>query len=105
MAFPRFFKIPKHQQYDYKPRYWDPKKEELEGRIKRIKQIEEGKIEGVKNRISGGFKRRYQAETPSRKSQVMRSNLYLLGIIGVLGYVTYLLLTVYLPDIVKMLEK
>jgi hypothetical protein len=104
MAFPRFFKIPKHQQYDYKPRYWDPRKEELEERLKRIQQIEEGNIEGVKNRISGGFKRRYQAENSSRKSQVMRSNLYLLGVIVVLGYVTYLLLTVYLPDIVKMLE-
>jgi hypothetical protein len=42
MALLRFFRVPKHQQYDYKPRFWDPKKEELQERLDRIEKIQGG---------------------------------------------------------------
>lgn len=37
MAF-RFFKLPKHRTFSYKPRYYDPVKEELQERKRLIEQ-------------------------------------------------------------------
>ncbi|MDD2491718.1 MAG: hypothetical protein PHV12_05945 [Bacteroidales bacterium] len=34
MALFNFFNVPKHKSFNYQPRYYDPKKEELEGRVK-----------------------------------------------------------------------
>ncbi|MDX9782173.1 MAG: hypothetical protein RBT35_04220 [Bacteroidales bacterium] len=34
MALFNFFNVPRHKSFNYQPRYYDPKKEELEGRIK-----------------------------------------------------------------------
>ncbi|MCU0418199.1 MAG: hypothetical protein MUC38_00960 [Cyclobacteriaceae bacterium] len=33
-----FTKTPSHQRFQYQPRYYDPKKEELDERVKRIQQ-------------------------------------------------------------------
>jgi hypothetical protein len=104
MAILRFFRLPKHQQWDYKPRYWDPKKEELEERLKRIEEMKSGDAEAMKTRISGGFRRGFGGgDYSARKSQVMRSNLILLGIIVVLVLLAYLFLTLYLPQIAEAL--
>ena len=106
MALLRFFKVPKHQQYEYKPRYWDPRKEELEDRLKRIDKIKGRDAEAVKARLSGGFRRGFEATgvKRSRRGQVMRSNLILVGIIVILLLLSYLLLTVYLPEVVDFIE-
>ena len=105
MAVLRFFRIPKHQQYDYKPRYWDPKKEELEDRLKEIKERSGSVPQAIKARLSGGgFRRGYQADSRYRQRHVMRSNMILLGIVVVLIIFSYLFLSVYLPRIVNVLE-
>ena len=58
MALLNFFKTPKHQRYNYRPRYWDPKKEELEDRMQKYKG-KEGKndVDAVKSRLSRGFRK------------------------------------------------
>ena len=104
MALLRFFKVPKHQQYEYKPRFWDPKKEELEDRLKRIEEMQGKGPEAIKARLSGGFRRGYARDTSSRKKQVMRSNLILLTIIVALVILSYLILAVYLPKMVHVLD-
>jgi hypothetical protein len=57
MALRRFIKLPKHQQYQYKPRYWDPEKDELKERLDRIEALKKGDTEGMKARIASGMKR------------------------------------------------
>ena len=105
MALLRFFRVPRHQQYEYKPRYWDPRKEELEERLKRVEKIQQRDAEAVKARLSGGFRRGFEAGgRTSHRGQVLRSNLILLGIIVILLLLSYLLLTVYLPEVVNFLE-
>lgn len=104
MALLRFFRVPKHQQYDYKPRYWDPKKEELEDRLKRIEQMQGNDAASIKARLSGGFRRGFEASGQTRQKQVFRSNLILIGIVVVLILFSYMFLSVYLPEIVNMLE-
>jgi len=38
MNIPRFFKIPRHRQFNYQPLYYDPNKEEREERNREIKR-------------------------------------------------------------------
>lgn len=104
MAILKFFKVPKHQRYDYKPRFWDPKKEDLKNRLDSIDATKNGNIDGAKNRISGSFRKGYTQNYAARKSQVFRSNMILLGIIAMLLVISYLFITKYLPKIVEVLE-
>ncbi len=36
MGIPRMFKLPKHKTFNYVPRYYDPEKEEMEERRKKL---------------------------------------------------------------------
>lgn len=101
MAFIKFSRIPKHQQYEYKPRYWNPREDELKERLERVENVKNGDPEAIKARLSGGFRRGYEQgrDTRFRKQQAMRSNLVLLGVIVVLLLLSYMFITVYLPDI------
>ena len=101
MALLRFFKLPRHQQYQYKPRFWDPKKEEREERLKQIEAVKEGDAEALKARLSANFRKGYTKDTSFRKKQVMRSNLILLGILVLLVVLSYLFIAVYLPKIAE----
>lgn len=108
MKLPRVFSTPKHQRYEYKPRFYDAKKEDLEKRLKEIHERKEGgSIEKSKARISQGFKNRgsnFAASSEYRSKQVFRSNMLLLGIIIALIGVTYILLNIYLPEILESLN-
>lgn len=105
MAFLRLFKTPKNQQFEYKPRYWDPKKEEAEERRRRIEALESGGVEGMRERLRGGFRQGTggAAAGSYRNARVRRSNYSLVIIMVVLAVLSYLLLTVYFPDIEQLL--
>ena len=104
MALRSLFRVPKHQQYEYKPRYWDQKKEELQERLDRIEQMKQGDTESAKARIAGGFQRGFEASGQGRKAGVLRSNLILLGIVVVLLGMSYYFLLYYLPNILTLIE-
>ena len=99
MALLRFNKLPKHQKYEYKPRFWNPQKEEMEERFKQIDAVKKGDAEAMKARLSANFRKGYSNDTRFRSRQVMRSNLILLGIIAILVVLSYLFISVYLPKI------
>ncbi|HKK76899.1 MAG TPA: hypothetical protein VJ953_17615 [Saprospiraceae bacterium] len=104
MALRRFIKLPKHQQYRYKPRYWDPEKDELKERMERIESLKKGDTEGMKARIASGMKRGYMADSRARNKQMTRSNLVLLFIVIFLLGASYVFMTVYLPEIINKIE-
>ncbi len=105
MALLRFFKVPKHQQYEYKPRYWDPKKEELEERLRKAEERRGSNVEASKARISSGFRNKATREYSGiGRRQAFRSNMILIAVIAFLVLLCYLLITVYLPKIVNMVE-
>ena len=104
MALLRFFRVPRHQRYKYIPRYWDPKKEEIEDRLKRIKDSQDGNIDATKARIAGGFRRGFSDDLKARRAGVFRSNMLLLGIIALLLFASYIFMLEYLPRIVEALE-
>ena len=94
MAGLRFFKTPKPQRFEYKPRYYDEAKEELKKRVKDANESDEFSSDDAKQRIAGSFRRKtsgYNADRGFRSRQVKRSNVRLLMIIAFLFLVGYLL--------------
>ena len=108
MALLRFFRVPKNQKFDYKPRYWDPKKEALQEKLSRYKEENKGDTEAVKRRLQKGFGGRksigFKESREIRKKELARSNRILLMTIIVLGLLAYMLFEIYLDDIVKFME-
>ncbi|NJC27247.1 hypothetical protein [Neolewinella antarctica] len=96
----KFLKPPSHQQFSYKPRYWNPKKEEAEQRNARIEQLQNGGIDAMKTRISGGFRKGAggAAAGTYRNQRVKRSNGTLFLVIIGLLVVSYFAIEVYFPD-------
>lgn len=101
MGFLRLFKPPKNQQFSYKPRYWDPKKEESEERRQRIEQLQNGGVEAMKTRISGGFRKGQggKAAGAYRSARVKKSNSTLVIVLVCLFVLAYLAYEVYFPDL------
>lgn len=91
MGLPRFIKLPGHKQFNYSPRYWDPEKEEREGRIRQIKQEMGVEVPFDPNRSTikrGSFRQvRQTAKVKANRS----SNIRLVVILAVLLMLAYLL--------------
>jgi len=105
MALLRFNKLPKHQHFEYKPRFWQPEKEELEERLKRIEAVGTDDPEAMKGRISAGFRNRSYGNLGGyRRQQVVRSNVMLFAIVVGLLLIAFIMLTNYLPRLIQFFE-
>ncbi len=108
MAFIKFTRVPKHKQFEYKPRFWNPAKEELEERLKRADDLQNNDPEAIKARISSGFRSKGYGYTSreiySNRRDVKRSNLMLFAIVAILILMSYYLLTTYLPHWASLFE-
>ena len=87
----RFFYLPKGRQYNYKPRFYDERKEELEKRKRRIDR-ELGLDEASQGdvyvpRIKGEMRKHLKVRKKARKASSTR----MLIILAVLLLITYLL--------------
>ena len=106
MAMFKGFKLPDHQKFEYRPRYWSPEKEDLERRLGENQKMRDRDPEALKSRISMGLKRGSRGGGGSYSGKFMSSsNKLLIGIIVVLFILSYFILSVYLPDFVEMIEK
>ncbi len=77
----RMFKTPGHQRYNYKPRYYDPKKEELEEKMKKAKSIKEGDKAAIKSRISSNMRRYKNRKTASQQTAKANARFGLIALI------------------------
>ena len=103
MALFNFFKTPRHQKFEYKPRFWNPEKEDVEERVRLAKRVNNDP-NAMKSRISSGLRRGYKSSSRSNYSASKKSTLRLLVIIGVLMLFSYYLLVVYLPRFEEFLR-
>ena len=90
MALPSFFKINKNRKYNFIPRYYDPRKEDLEERIRSIERemgVKEG--EAYRPTIRKGQMSNY-FNWKKRKTQ-KQSNIRLIIILVVLFFISYFL--------------
>ncbi len=104
MALMSFFKRPKHQRFEYNPRHYDPKKEDLEARLRMARKAKDGDPEAMKSRISSGLRRKHIKQKGTGNTKLLNTNMRLIAIIVVLFGLTYVFLTIYLPQIVAMVE-
>lgn len=90
MSFFKPGKLPKPQNFNYIPRYYDPRKEELERRIKAQQSTgDDGKMQALKTRITTNLRHRIADSKDYRRRKVVKSNLTIIGIIIILLWVVY----------------
>ncbi len=99
------FRTPRHQQFAYKPRHWDPAEDELAERLQRIEDMKQGGIEGTKARISGNLRRSYKGNETYRRKLIMRSNIVLLGIIALLVLACVFFFQYFIPQLETFMGK
>lgn len=55
MKIPSIFRLPRHQRYEIQPRYYDPIKEEIEEKRKKVRRFMElNKKNGISNTVKPG---------------------------------------------------
>jgi hypothetical protein len=85
----KIFHTPKNKQFNYKPRYWDERKENLENRIEQIKkdmgytdnQGDKTYVPNIKGRIRGSMRRTQEDK--------QKSNFRLIFIFIILAILAY----------------
>ncbi|MFZ4425640.1 MAG: hypothetical protein ACOYOO_00650 [Saprospiraceae bacterium] len=99
------FRVPKHKQFEYQPRYWDAEKEALQERIRKKQEARDAGLEGMRERVKMGFRRSSFLQDQSyRKRAAFRSNMTLLAVVVALLGLTYLFLNKYLPVFIRLVE-
>lgn len=91
MNIPRFFKIPRHRQFNYQPLYYNPEKEERESRNQEIRK-EMGIVEVEKEYKPTIRRGSMQSYFKANKRATRNSNLRLVLIIVFLLFLAYFLL-------------
>lgn len=103
MARFRLFKVPEHQKFEYRPRYWDPKKDKQDALKKRIRKIQGDGVESTKARITSNLRSGFGGDPRLRSKLISRSNYRIIGIIGFLVILSYFLIERYLPLLEQIL--
>jgi hypothetical protein len=92
----------KPKPFGYKPRYYDPDKEEMEARLAKYRKQADS-LNGMKERISTGLRRRAGKDAENiYQRESRKSNVRVLIILGLLIFATYLILKSDM--ILRMLE-
>lgn len=104
MAFFKFGKTVKHQRFNYIPRYYDPEKEEREARIKAAMGMTGNDPEAMKTRIRSSMRDRHRGSRKPQLTAARRSNIILIVVLLGLIWLTYYVLTRYLPALEKIVD-
>ncbi len=96
----KFFNLPKPRQFDFKPRYWDPDKEDREERVRLIREelgmkgdpSDRGDSGSHRPYIRGQFRKAMRNSSRTTPDARRQSNRRLLIIIGILLLIFYFLL-------------
>ncbi|MEO9482608.1 MAG: hypothetical protein ABJG47_04155 [Ekhidna sp.] len=100
MRFPSLFRLPKHQQFVIKPRYYDPVKEEIKERTERMKERMDGKGGESSQPTKINFKRKAKYAPATSMIQLAIASLLGLMVLGWLQFgneVFYYILWIIVP--------
>ncbi|HNP94440.1 MAG TPA: hypothetical protein PKJ63_02390 [Cyclobacteriaceae bacterium] len=96
--FSLFTKTPTHQRFNYTPRYYDPKKEEMaerEARIRRELKLErekEADLGDYRSRITGSFqaaRKRSKKSGDTLNSSLLRLGILLFLVLFIIAYIQW----------------
>ncbi len=99
-----FNKLPKHRTFSYKPRFYDPKKEEFDRIVKNAKagkDTDTGGLVNMKDRIRKNYQKKGTIAKAPRKT-IMKSNMRVFFIILFLLALTFAILTSNIGNIVEL---
>lgn len=112
MRFPSLFRLPKHQQFVIKPRYYDPVKEEIKERTELIKSRMDGQGEESLQSTKINFKRKAKPAPATSMIQLAIASLLGLMVLGwlqfgneVFYYILWVIVPAYLIYRLKSLRK
>jgi hypothetical protein len=91
MKLPSIIKIPSYQRFHYEPRHYDPIKDDIDERRRRIRRsldAERGKAEGYtsRGRLEGSFRRRKVADDNSGFLRLIIGAVLFAGVVGYLYF-------------------
>lgn len=106
MALFKGFKLPRNQHFEYRPRFWDQEKEDLENRIAQFEETGDGDPEKMKERISLRFRKKaYGGGTKNyRAKQLKKSNQTLAVLILLISALALFFLDIDFGDLVRMFK-
>lgn len=86
-----FFKLPRHRTFSYKPRYYDPIKDEVQERVRLIEQEQRSEQEGYVpgSSIRGNIKRQLRSSRTEIKKSKSQKLLIRLILIAIIAFVLY----------------
>lgn len=86
MRFPSLFRLPRHQQFRIQPRYYDPVKEEIKERTKRIEDEMNGKKRGDYQSSKINFKRKIK---PAPSASLLQLGIAAFLVLMVFGWLQF----------------
>ena len=102
-----FRKQLKPNRFEYKPRFYDERKERLQQKIEKQQRIAAGDGEAIKNSISEAYSRARKGHKHTgsdyfqtrriRREQTRRSNIILITVMIALFFLAWFVIDVYLP--------
>jgi hypothetical protein len=87
----RMFKMPGHQRFEYRPRHFDPDKEEFQRRVKANEVLSYDDKDELRYRMAASIKRK-RMYSKGTGAGSMRSNITVAIIAVVLSMIAYMLL-------------
>lgn len=97
MRLPTIIRLPEYKTFEFKARYWDKDKEELQERIERAKrEIGKGNMvdkDGNYVPLIKGQMRTYMSSNfqTKRRKETQKANMRFIIILAVLGFIAYYL--------------
>lgn len=104
MAIFSFFKTQKPKQFNFKPRFYDERQEKINEIIARNEDENISNPDAMKSRIKAGFKTRGSVDRSYESNIRRKSNRTLLMTLVILVVLSFLLLSRFLPEILKLVE-
>lgn len=90
MKLPSIIKIPSYQRFNYEPRHYDPIKDDIDERRRRIRHsLDAEKSKGEyssRGRLQGSFRRRKAAEDNSGFIRLIIGAMLFAGVVGYLYF-------------------
>lgn len=104
MAIFSFFKTQKPKQFNFKPRHYDERQERINEILERNKAENVSDADSMKSRIRAGFQSRGVIDRRYESRARRKSNRTLLITMVVLVLLSFLLLSTFSPEILKLVE-
>jgi hypothetical protein len=92
------FKAQSHLKYQYLPRFYDERKEELDDVVAQHNPGEEIDAERIKSRVLRRMRSRYYSQSPYAKKAMFRSRMLVFILAGLLMVIAILILG-YFPEL------